>query len=187
MGVRKLWNAVLQAGIDVGRDQTARFRETQGIRGALGSNPVGRTKADPTAVIHSDLVKRVSEERAPNQFWVTDLTFGATGAWTAYFCFFIHALSRMVVCWRVASHMRTETVLDAMEMARWSRGQQLPGLRCHSDAGAQGGFNWSSQHFEIMEVCDGSSSTGSRSCDSTEDEVAGFAVASARITATVLG
>ena len=33
--------------------------------------------------------------------------------------------------------MRTETVLDAIEMARWSRGQQLPDLRCHSDAGAQ--------------------------------------------------
>ncbi len=33
--------------------------------------------------------------------------------------------------------MRTETVLDAIEMARWSRGQQLPGLRCHSDAGSQ--------------------------------------------------
>ncbi len=33
--------------------------------------------------------------------------------------------------------MRTETVLDAIEMARWSRGKHLPGLRCHSDAGSQ--------------------------------------------------
>ena len=33
--------------------------------------------------------------------------------------------------------MRTETVVDAMEMARWSRGQTLPGLRCHSDVGCQ--------------------------------------------------
>ena len=33
--------------------------------------------------------------------------------------------------------MRTETVLDAIEMARWSRGKKLPGLRCHSDAGSQ--------------------------------------------------
>ena len=28
-------------------------------------------------------------------------------------------------------------VLDAIEMARWSRGTQLDGLRCHSDAGSQ--------------------------------------------------
>ena len=33
--------------------------------------------------------------------------------------------------------MRTETVLDAIEMARWSRGKHLPELRSHSDAGAQ--------------------------------------------------
>jgi putative transposase len=28
-------------------------------------------------------------------------------------------------------------VLDAIEMARWSRGKTLAGLRCHSDAGSQ--------------------------------------------------
>jgi transposase InsO family protein len=43
----------------------------------------------------------------------------------------------MIVGWRVASHMRTEMVLDALEMARWSRGTQLTVLRCHSDAGSQ--------------------------------------------------
>ena len=43
----------------------------------------------------------------------------------------------MIVAWRVASTMRTDTVLDAIEMARWSRGTQLAGLRCHSDAGSQ--------------------------------------------------
>jgi transposase InsO family protein len=50
-------------------------------------------------------------------------------------CFIIDVFSRIIVGWGVASHMRTETVLDAIEMARWSRGQQSPGLRCHSDAG----------------------------------------------------
>ena len=33
--------------------------------------------------------------------------------------------------------MRTTMVLDAIEMARWSRGNTLRGLRCHSDAGSQ--------------------------------------------------
>jgi putative transposase len=35
-------------------------------------------------------------------------------------------------------------------MARWSRGTTLPGLTCHSDAGSQGGINWSSQHLVIV-------------------------------------
>ena len=43
----------------------------------------------------------------------------------------------MIVGWRVAGHMRTPMVLDAIEMARWNRGLQHPGLRCHSDAGSQ--------------------------------------------------
>lgn len=33
--------------------------------------------------------------------------------------------------------MRTQMVLDALEMARWARGARLEGLRCHSDAGSQ--------------------------------------------------
>lgn len=43
----------------------------------------------------------------------------------------------MIVGWRVASNMRTETVLDAIEMARWARGPKHERLRCHSDAGSQ--------------------------------------------------
>ncbi len=43
----------------------------------------------------------------------------------------------MIVGWRVAGHMRTSVVLDALEMARWARGTRLDGLRCHSDAGSQ--------------------------------------------------
>ena len=68
--------------------------------------------------------------------WVTDLTYVATWAGVAYVCFIVDAYSRMIVGWRVASHMRTTMVLDALEMARWSRGTRLEGLRCHSDAGS---------------------------------------------------
>ena len=71
---------------------------------------------------------------APNQLWVTDLTYVPTWAGVAYVCFIIDAYSRAIVGWRVASHMRTTMVLDAIEMARWSRGTQLgrrfEGLRC---------------------------------------------------------
>jgi len=74
---------------------------------------------------------------APNQLWVTDLTYVPTWAGVAYVCFIVDAYSRMIVGWRVAGHMRTDMVLDAIEMARWSRGARIDGLRCHSDAGSQ--------------------------------------------------
>jgi putative transposase len=56
----------------------------------------------------------------------------------AYVCFIVDAFSRRIVGWRVASHMRTAMVLDALEMARRSRGgRRLVGLIAHSDAGSQ--------------------------------------------------
>lgn len=45
--------------------------------------------------------------------------------------------SRRIVGWRVASNMRTDMVLDSLEMARWARGTRLDGRVCHSDAGSQ--------------------------------------------------
>jgi len=84
--------------------------------------------------------------------WVTDLTFVATWAGVGYVCFIVDAFSRMIVGWRVAGHMRTPMVLDAIEMARWNRGLAPQGLRCHSDAGSQPGFKRSLQHLDEKEL-----------------------------------
>jgi putative transposase len=136
-GARKLWKTARRAGHDVGRDQVARLMRAAGIQGARRGKRVRTTKPDPGAARHPDLVKRRFTATAPNQLWVTDLTFVPTWAGVAYVCFIVDAYSRMIVGWRVASHMRTTMVLDALEMARWSRGNLLLGLTCHSDAGSQ--------------------------------------------------
>ena len=136
-GARKLWKAARRAGHDVGRDQVARLMRAAGIEGARRSKRVRTTRPNAAASRHPDLVQRDFTATAPNQLWVTDLTFVPTWAGVAYVCFIIDAYSRTIVGWRVASHMRTSMVLDALEMARWSRGTRLEGLRCHSDAGSQ--------------------------------------------------
>lgn len=136
-GVRKLWKAARRAGLEIGRDQTGRLMRAAGIAGATRSKRVKTTRPDPTSPRHPDLVKREFTAAAPNRLWVTDLTFVPTWAGVAYVCFIIDAFSRMIVGWRCASHMRTEMVLDAIEMARWSRGRHHEDLRCHSDAGSQ--------------------------------------------------
>jgi putative transposase len=136
-GARKLWKAARRAGHDIGRDQVARHMRVAGITGARRGKRVRTTKPDLGAARHPDLVRRDFTAAAPNALWVTDLTFVPTWAGVAYVCFITDVYSRMIVGWRVASHMRTTMVLDAIEMARWSRGNALPGLRCHSDAGSQ--------------------------------------------------
>ena len=136
-GVRKLWKCARRAGIDIGRDQTGRLMRAARIEGATRSKRVTTTRPDPTSARHPDLVKREFTATAPNRLWVTDLTFVPTWAGVAYVCFIIDVFSRMIVGWRCASHMRTEMVLDAIEMARWGRGAHHNDLRCHSDAGSQ--------------------------------------------------
>jgi putative transposase len=136
-GARKLWKAARRAGHDVGRDQVARLMRAEGIQGAVRTRRVRTTRPAEGAPRHPDLVKRDFSATGPNQLWVTDLTFVPTFSGIAYVCFIIDTFSRMIVGWRVAGHMRTGMVLDALEMARWSRGTHLEGLRCHSDAGSQ--------------------------------------------------
>ena len=106
-----------------------------GIQGVLRSKRVRTTRPGPGAGRHPDLVKRQFTASEPNELWVTDLTFVATWAGVAYVCFIVDAFSRMIVGWRVAGHMRTPMVLDAIEMARWNRGLHHDGLRCHSTPG----------------------------------------------------
>lgn len=136
-GARKLWKAARRAGLDVGRDQVARLMRVNGIRGARRDKKRRTTIPDPGGARHPDLVERRFTADAPNRLWVTDLTYVPTWAGVAYVCFITDAYSRMIVGWRVAPHMRTGMVLDALEMARWARGTRLQGLTCHSDAGSQ--------------------------------------------------
>ena len=136
-GAHKLWKAARRAGYDIGRDQTARLMRQMGIRGVSRKRKVRTTVPDENAGRPADLVERDFTADAPNRLWVTDLTFVSTWAGTGYVCFIIDAFSRRIVGWRVASHMRTVMVLDALEMARQSRGTRLQGLVTHSDAGSQ--------------------------------------------------
>ena len=136
-GARKLWIAARRAGHDIGRDQVARLMGELGIAGVKRSRRVRTTRRDDSSPRSPDLVERDFTADRPNRLWVTDLTFVATWSGVAYVCFIVDAFSRRIVGWRVASHMRTDMVLDALEMARWSRATNLEGLVAHSDAGSQ--------------------------------------------------
>jgi hypothetical protein len=135
----KLWKAARRAGHEIGRDQTARLMRELGIKGiSRRRKRFFTTVANPDATRAPDLVNRQFRADRPDALWVTDLTYVPTRSGMAYVCFIVDAFSRRIVGWRVASNMRTEMVLDALEMARRSRGgRRLVGLITHSDAGSQ--------------------------------------------------
>lgn len=138
-GAHKLWKAARRAGHVIGRDQVARLMRAMAIEGvSRRRRKTFTTKPGPDAVRAPDLVNRVFTADRPDALWVTDLTYVPTRTGMAYVCFIVDAFSRRIVGWRVAANMRTDMVLDALEMARASRGDhRLVGLVAHSDAGSQ--------------------------------------------------
>ena len=136
-GARRLWVAARRAGHDIGRDQTARLTRQLGIRGVRREKRLRATRPGPAAPRPEDSVERDFAADAPNRLRAAGLTCVPTWPGVAYACFAVDAFSRRTVGWRVASNMRTQMVLDALEMARWSRGARLQGLVAHTDAGSQ--------------------------------------------------
>lgn len=137
-GRRKLWKAAKRAGIDVGRDRVARLMATQGIRGASRAKKHFTTKADPAAVRAPDLVKRNFTATRPDALWVADFTYCSTWSGIVYVAFAVDVYSRRIVGWKAARSMSAALVVDALNMAAWSRRHtSLEGLICHTDAGSQ--------------------------------------------------
>ena len=123
-----------------------------GISGVTRARAPRTTVASEAAERPRDLVDRNFAASRPNQLWVADFTYVPTWDGTVYVAFVVDVFSRMIVGWRAATKMTTPLVLDALEMALWSRRKHgvtdLSGLVHHTDAGSQGGFKWSSQHLE---------------------------------------
>ena len=82
-----------------------------------------------------DLVDRHFVATAPDQLWVADITYLPTWAGFLHLAVVLDVFSRRIVGWAMASHLRTELVLEALEMALWNR---HPGsVIHHSDQGCQ--------------------------------------------------
>ena len=82
-----------------------------------------------------DLVEREFTASAPNELWVADITYVPTTAGFLYLSVVLDVFSRRVVGWSMANHLRTELVLDALEMAVQQR-RPIDVIH-HSDQGCQ--------------------------------------------------
>jgi len=138
-GYRRMWKTLRRAGEQVPRCQVQRLMRASGIVGAKRrGKPWRTTKPDPLAARRPDLVERDFAVGGPNELWVADLTYLRCWDGLVFFAFVLDAHSRMIVGWQLASHMRTDLVLDALRMALHLR---EPGadveLIHHSDRGSQ--------------------------------------------------
>ncbi len=138
-GRRKMKAALRREhGINLDKERIARLMRELGIRGATRSKTTVTTRPDRSSPRAPDLVNRRFRACRPNELWVTDFTYVATWSGFVFTAFVVDVYSRRIVGWRTAASMTTPLVMDALEMAIFSRPHQLiDGAIAHSDAGAQ--------------------------------------------------
>jgi putative transposase len=130
-------HAALQAtGSRHGRKRIARLMRGAGLTGASRRRTgVTTTRRDKNARPAPDLVDRDFTAVGRDKLWVADIPFVPTANGFLYLAVVLDAWSRKIVGWSMTNHLRTELVLDALEMAI---GQRRPGdVIHHSDQGSQ--------------------------------------------------
>jgi putative transposase len=126
-------------GIRCARKRVARLMREASLFGCGGRRRKARTtlrsqtERTPPA---PDLVKRNFTPEAPDRLWVADITYVRTWEGWLYLSFVLDAFSRRIVGWSMANHLKTELVLDALNIANYNRRPE-PGLIHHSDRGSQ--------------------------------------------------
>jgi putative transposase len=109
-----------------------RAAEIQGVSRRKGTKTTWRSAdAEPAR----DLVNRNFVADGPDQLWVADITYVPTWAGFLYLAIVLDVWSRRIVGWAMRTHLRTELVLEALDMALHQR--RPDGVIHHSDQGCQ--------------------------------------------------
>jgi transposase InsO family protein len=136
-GAEKVWRQLGREAIVAARCTVERLMRAMGLRGVTrGRAFTITTVRDDGTPRPADLVQRTFTAPRPNALWVADLTYVATWTGFVYVAFVIDVFARRIVGWRVATTLRTDLALDALEQALHARPDR-DGLVHHSDHGVQ--------------------------------------------------
>jgi transposase InsO family protein len=124
----------LGSGMRCSRKRVARLMREASLCGIYRRR---RRRTGPVVPAHDDLVQRRFVADRPDRLWLTDITEHPTREGKVYLAAVLDVYARPIVGWSIADHLRSELVVDALEMARWRR-RPAPGQTVvHSDRGVQ--------------------------------------------------
>jgi hypothetical protein len=124
----------LRAFTSAGRKRVARLMRTAQLQG-VSRRQARTTIRDEAARPDPDLVDRQFTTAGPDRLWVADITYIPTGAGFLDLAVVLDAWSRRVIGWAMETHLRTELVLAALDMALAQR--RPSAVIHHSDHGCQ--------------------------------------------------
>jgi putative transposase len=151
-GWPRIWRQLRRQGIRVGKLRVQRLMQQHGIQ-ARGKRRFRVTTTDSRhdLPVAPNRLDRNFTVAAPNQAWVGDFTYVATGEGWLFLAVVIDLFSRKVVGWSMRPDMHRDLVIDALSMAWLGRnpGKQA-GLIFHSDRGSQYA---SEDYAKMLEHC----------------------------------
>ena len=126
---------LVEDGERVGLKRVARLMKAQGLQGVCRRRRLWTTVRDSNQRPAPDLVERDFSATGPNQLWVADITYVPTWAGFLYLAVVLDVFSRRIVGWSMRTHLRTELILEALNMAVDQR--RPVEVIHHSDQGCQ--------------------------------------------------
>jgi len=134
-GAPRIHAELVEAGTRASLNRVARAMQGAGIQGVSRRKGTRTTWKGKDQRPAPDLVNRNFTSTGPDQLWVADITYIPTWAGFLYLAVVLDAWSRRIVGWAMRTNLRTELVLEALDMALLQR--QPDGVIHHSDQGSQ--------------------------------------------------
>ena len=134
-GYRKITDDLRDEGETCGKHRVYRLMRAEGLRSQTGYRRRQGRYGKPAVVAPNRLAQQF-DAQAPNQIWVTDITYVRTHEGWLYLAVVIDLFSRQVIGWSMQSRMETDLALNALLMAVWRR-QPKSAVIVHSDQGSQ--------------------------------------------------
>jgi putative transposase len=136
-GAPRIQRALDNKGLKANLKTVSSIMRELGLRSKRGRKFVPSTTDSKHAhPIAPNTLDREFRAERPNEKWVTDITYVATGEGWLYVAAVLDLCSRKIVGWSMAGHLRAELVMDALSMALEHRRPSV-GLLHHSDRGVQ--------------------------------------------------
>ncbi|EMD0830628.1 IS3 family transposase [Morganella morganii] len=134
-GYRKIHLDLRDSGQQCGVNRVWRLMNRAGIKAQVGYRSPRAHKGE-VSIVSPNRLQRQFNPDAPDERWVTDITYIRTHEGWLYLAVVVDLFSRKIIGWSMQSRMTKDIVLNALLMAIWRR-NPLKQVLVHSDQGSQ--------------------------------------------------
>ncbi len=135
-GVPRVTEELKERGFKCSENRVARRMQKLGLTGIQAKKFKRTTDSNHDKPVAPDLIEQDFTALAPNQKWVSDLTYVWTDEGWWYLAVIMDLYSRAIIGWSMGKRMTQQLMCDALTMALFRRGFPR-GVIIHSDRGSQ--------------------------------------------------